>query len=295
VNLTLPAPVDTTIRAIAALLMRPAVTRRPLHALVARQTIPSRWVRWISVAETFEVRTPDGLSFTYRSIDGDVIGRRLYWAGFSGYEFETSTVFIDQIRSAKTFIDIGANTGFYTMLACAANPDCRVVAFEPVDSIMLRLREHLQMNGWLDRCELRTDLVSDFDGEAELRIPDHKVPTSASLATPELTRSSDRITTSSVVRLDSVISDHESVDFVKLDVEGFEDRVLEGMPEILKRSRPTIITECNPGGPHARVEEILRDIGYQIYYLSNDGPVPVDRIEPDRHEVHRNYLCVARD
>lgn len=79
------------------------------------------------------------------------------------------------------------------------------------------------------------------------------------------------------------------VDLAKIDAEGFEPYVLEGMQRILKSSYPQLFIECLPDGPYRLVEEILRDFGYQIYALTQGGPVRVSRLIP-RRMFHENFL-----
>ena len=54
----------------------------------------------------------------------------IYWEG-GHLNFEYSRIFVELIRKVGTFYDIGANIGYYSLLAASENKDIRVVSFEP--------------------------------------------------------------------------------------------------------------------------------------------------------------------
>lgn len=56
----------------------------------------------------------------------------LYWYGFENYEPATSRTLRFFFERVSTFVDVGANIGFYSLLAGHWNPELRIIAFEPV-------------------------------------------------------------------------------------------------------------------------------------------------------------------
>jgi hypothetical protein len=85
------------------------------------------------------------------------------------------------------------------------------------------------------------------------------------------------------------------VDLVKIDVEGFEDQVIEGMAKTLAADRPVMVVECNPDGPYEEVERLMRSHDYHFVHLRAPAPVSMPRIEPDPTERERNYLFVPAE
>lgn len=270
------------------------VLREPLLRMARMGALPDAVWKRLPVERTFRVDSVDGASFVYRSTPEDVIGRRLYWKGGESWEPETIGVFARLARRAQWVLDVGANTGLFSLIACAANPNVSVMAFEPVPSTHQRLSENIALNGWSGRVQLHAEAVADRTGLAKLHIPAEGLPSSASLHAAGFRGQEGRLVEVAVTTIDHACPAGAHVDLAKIDVEGFEDKVLLGMTRVLHDSRPMLVIECNPDGPFGEVEAILRSFGYHFYHLREDGPVPVERIEPDPRERSRNFLCSAR-
>lgn len=271
--------------------------REPMRVLTTRNLLPrALWTR-LPVETTFQVRLPDGRSFMYAPIVGDAIGRSLYWRGIRFWEAETVSVFYTLARKSRIVLDIGANTGAFTLLACAATEQSRIIAFEPVSDIRALLMNNVSINGWNTRCSIRHEAVSNSTGTAKIHIPVCDfVPTTARLSEQGFVRSASTSIDVPMITIDSLLSssDAQLVDLVKIDVEGCEDRVLEGMTNILTTSKPAIIVECNADGPCAAVEHILKNFHYTFFHLTDKGKIPMSSIVPDKTGVYRNFLCVAQ-
>lgn len=252
------------------------------------------WTR-IAIEFPFDVRMPRGARFRYRSAFGDQIGRALFWRGLEGYEPETMRVLLRLARSSRLFLDIGANTGVHSLAVCAANRECRAYAFEPVPSVFARLKTNLEANGLEGRCTAVMAAVAERSGTTLLHVPRTAVPTSASLNPDGFRGCKGEVIRTNATTVDEILPAEAAVDLAKVDVEGFEDRVLLGMQRQLEQFRPDLIVECNADGPRDDVERILRRFGYRFFQLLPRGAVERRRLEPDRRERWRNYLCTGRE
>ncbi len=58
--------------------------------------------------------------------------KQLFWHGHQGFEASLFPLFVDLIRDASVFFDVGANIGYYSLLASVYNPSIEVHAFEPL-------------------------------------------------------------------------------------------------------------------------------------------------------------------
>ena len=251
------------------------------------------WIwRHLPARRTFRMALSGEASFRYAAAPDDAIGRALYWDGLDACEPETAHVFMQLAKKAVHVLDIGANTGIYTLLACAVNPSVRVVAFEPVPSTYARLCDNIRLNGWEMRCETRNEAVSSHVGSTLLHVPHSETPTSASLHPGGFRGMPGKLIEVPLTTVAAACHDGGQVDLVKIDVEGFEDQVLEGMLPLLARAKPAIIIECTPDGPYEAIQNILGRFGYQYFHLHKRGPVLTQEIIPCVAERYRNYLCL---
>jgi len=266
--------------------------RHAIRYCVRRNLVPkSVWSR-LPVAGTFTVDVAALRRFKYSSTAHDFVGRSLFWKGIEGYEPETTAAFTRLAESARVVIDIGANTGLYSLLACAISSDVRVLAFEPVPRIMDRLRRQVDVNGWANRCELVSAAVSDRDGTVDFHVPLGGLPHSASLNPTGFGDAPGQLVKVAVVALDTFCDDSLSVDLIKIDVEGFEADALRGMADLLADHHPALIFEVLDDTRNEQIESMLYDLGYQLFHLGEYGARGVQRIVADQR--FRNFAAVAR-
>jgi len=191
-------------------------------------------------------------------------------------------------------VDVGANVGAYGLAACAVNTRCRVWAYEPVPELAAFVRESAVDNGWSDRVTVREVALCDQTGELTFNSTG-ALGSMSSLDTSGFRGKVGKTITVAAALLDDELGEDEHVDLVKIDVEGFEDQVLRGMPGVLGRDRPTLMVECLPDGPYREVQEVLEAGGYEFFHLTARGPRRTAAITPDVGEQERNFLACARD
>lgn len=232
----------------------------------------------------------DGFSFWFAGEpDHDGLTYDLFWTGLRIWERETFDLFIPLARRARLFLDVGAHGGTFSLAACAVNPACRVIAFEPLPETFKALQGNIVRNGLEGRVSCRQQAVSDFDGKAYFQI--HHNRSRSSLDVPAMERSPDKHLEVDVVRLDTALAGGPDPDLIKIDVELFEPHVLRGMKGLLARAKPDIIMECIPGVAVEEIENVLAPLGYRFHWLTAQGPQASVRIIPD--DSYRNWLCTV--
>jgi len=143
---------------------------------------------------------------------------------------------LERIESDDTFLDVGANIGIYSCLVGRKLDDGTVIAVEPHPENAARLAENLSMND-IDSLVVRKALGSE-NGRGVLASPDNPVAGSGThtlLTEQDVSTSTDQSLSTSVVTGDSLVASDERPQptVIKIDVEGTEADVLDGMEEVL--------------------------------------------------------------
>jgi FkbM family methyltransferase len=194
------------------------------------------------------------------------------------------------VRSGDVIVDCGANHGFTTVLfAKWAGPSGRVFAFEPLEHNMKILRENLRLNGVEN---VSTHQVAVGADNMTILITTHSNGTV--VRHPHLTKCFREVPLRKLD--DEVISD--KVNFLKIDVEGFELEVLQGAKNILS-GQPRLAIELHVFLYEDKVKR-LRDI-FDLINLDSynveiqhevDGPIRKFNRQVDTLESLASYEVV---
>lgn len=220
----------------------------------------------------------------------DDIGKELFWSGLRDWESETLRLFKPLIQQSSVFVDVGSNSGIYSLLAARMNPQIRCLAFEPVPEVHQILQSNIARNGFGHLITARPQAVGDRCGQVSFHVSED--PTMSSLNPDGYRNRPGRVITVDLITLDELIKEKIEPDLIKIDVESFEDAVLRGMPQILNRCRPILLLECNSDGPAEAIEAILSPLHYQFFHLTGKGPERRNHIVPDPDNYFRNWLMV---
>jgi FkbM family methyltransferase len=264
--------------------------------LARRGIVPERLVWDMPLDPVFDVRVEGGQSFRYTGSKADVVARHLFWGELTRWESETWREFVPLARQARGFVDVGAFTGTYTLVACAVNPALRCVAYEPVPRVFDRLEANVALNGWGDRVQTVNAAVSTEVGTARFFLPGREFPDTGHLEISERApREGDGgwvdVPTAT---LRATVPAELSIDLMKIDVEDAEGPVLRGMGDVVSDQRPTIVIELLCGGSHAEAIAVLDDVGYHYFHLTDRGRVPVANPVPAEGDPFMNYLCIPK-
>jgi FkbM family methyltransferase len=206
----------------------------------------------------------------------DQIAREIVEQGWDAFEQPLPDVFAACVTgSTGLVLDIGANTGFYTLLALASSRACTVHAFEPLGPVADLLDDNLGLNDAGSRVVVFRQAVSDRRGTASLFIPDAShglIETSASLngSFKEIVVGTTEVVVTTVdehCRDVGGFNGARRVDIIKIDVESLEGRVLAGGARVLDEHRPLVFLEVLPPGDAATLEDLRRLHSYLVVRL----------------------------
>ena len=183
------------------------------------------------------------------------------------YEPETTRHVLGWLGPGDVFIDIGANVGYFTMLAAArVGPLGRVIAVEANPALFQRLCASVERNGF-QMVDVFDVAATDHDAEISLYLSNDPTNDGISSTSPwEGHLASGDLSASNTVvipgrRLDTLPLELGRVDLLKIDVEGAELAVLNGMAEIFAKTPPRrIVCETTLSG---EISEWLTVRGYK--------------------------------
>ncbi len=223
---------------------------------------------------------------------GDVVAGMIYWLGLEGFEGASINLFLKLLRHSRTFIDIGANTGIYALLAGMDDPNRAAYAFEPMPNVFASLLTNIKSNH-LQNVYAMQSAVTNFDGQAQFyTYPSVRLPYISSMR--ELHQGALQIMVPATT-LDSFVKDEKvsNIDLLKIDTESTEPSVLEGAQQTLQRDEPIIICEVLTGGmTEDRIHSYLAPLTYKYYLITPQGLIEKKEIVGDHLNGNFNYLFV---
>ncbi|MPZ39094.1 MAG: FkbM family methyltransferase [Rhizobiales bacterium] len=198
----------------------------------------------------------------------DYIDQCIAWDGiWDGPQLDRLAAVSFTAQPIDYFIDVGANSGFYSVMFALRNLARRVVAFEPDPGNYARLIGNLTLNGLDSRVDAHRLALGDTDGEVTLYEGAKWNRGESTIAVPEQTpREMTHVVRQA--RFDEKFAlSHEKI-IIKMDVEGYEFHTLAGMQQTLRRNACYVQVELYSD----RLDELKRlfaDLGYRFVHTES--------------------------
>lgn len=198
------------------------------------------------------------------------------------WERELTDVFVRHVKPGAMMVDAGANFGHFALVASRlAGKDGLIFAFEPDPKTFALLTENVALLDTANVVAVAAGLA-DRPGELELR-EDAGNPGGHSFAT-ENVRAAGTSTRVPVHTLDEFLARHapgRRLDLIKIDVQGFEAKLIAGARQTIARDRPTIFCEVSP--------DLMRNVGDDfaalLRYFEGEGYRALNTSLPGAPEV----------
>ena len=224
------------------------------------------------IQHPFIKKMPEG--FLMRLSLEDHIEKQLFWYG--SYEQKEMQVLLKFIQSDALVIDIGANIGYVSLLASSVVVNGTVVAFEPGIVALERLHQNLALNPSLKIIVIPKALGNQVRECAYYPSSDENLGMSGLTPAENFSGKKDVV---AMTTLDLVAAEQgwPKIDVVKLDVEGAELLVLQGMKSILTNFRPSLFIEIassNLARFHHNSKQLMDYLGsfdYQSFEILGTG------------------------
>ena len=201
-----------------------------------------------------------------------------FWMPLGLYEQETATWIIESLKRGGTFIDIGANAGYFTLIGSkCVGRDGQVFLFEPIPKNINVIKKHLQLNK-IENVAVKEMAVSSKCGKAKFSI--ELVDANSHLEDVDITHADSKPINSIIVEtttLDNFINKCEvRPNVIKVDVEGAEKQVLLGAINTLGLVDVSWIISTHSEQLFKDCQKIMIDNGYIVESL---------------HGFHHELIC----
>ena len=198
------------------------------------------------------------------------------------YEPATTLLFQETLQSGMVVIDIGAHVGYYTLLAAKlVGPTGKVYAFEPAPENYATLLKNIKLNNYGNIAAARMAL-SDRRGDSVIYLSGLDTGRH-SLYQHGLPEQGNTLVETTTLDHFMESQDWPQIDLIKIDVEGAEVAVLDGMCQFLLRSpQLKLVIELNPAllqsagvTPNGFLDKV-RSLGFKMCAIDDsNGPTPL--------------------
>ena len=230
--------------------------------------------------------TPSSHKIVNKNIDGinfeldlsRLVHAQMYHYGF--WEEHTTNIIKDKIKKGMVALDIGASSGVHALRM--ASLGAMTYAFEPSNWMYQNLVHNISLNKF-DNIKPEKIALSNFIGKGKIESTEHG-KLRGRITEPEIDIKYD--TVDNYYKRNKI----KRLDFIKIDTDGFEVKIIEGGIKTIKKYYPWMVIEFRPSLFDGLID-ILKDLGYKFYKIeSGEEYKTIGEIRIDTKGV-KNVLC----
>ena len=201
-----------------------------------------------------------------------ILGSTQVECALGNYESGQRILLEKMISNGDIVYDIGANVGYYTLLAeLLTGKSGKVIAFEPVPRNLHYLKKHLEINN-ITTVDVIEKAVSDENGSTLFCLGANFAM--GHVYSDWVDKHEDEYITVSLISIDKAIEEDNLPipNCIKIDVEGAETRVLHGAKSLINQYHPKIFLSIHSNELRQECFEFLKSVGYHIEPIDNSNP-----------------------
>lgn len=226
----------------------------------------------------------------------------IFWQGFEeiNWEKKTREIWEELAQKSEVILDVGANTGIFSILAKANNLKAIIHSFEPQPNVFRILQKNNSINDFDINCHQLA--LSSEQGSMPFYNTGYSTfegnnTTHGSLNKEWRTENQYSINVH-VERLDQFLDKRQigHVDLIKIDVETFEFEVLKGYGELLFKHRPVLILEIQNVAIGDSLKKLFEEKEYLFFWINEEkGIFLVKDLGRNTSEENLNYLLCPKE
>ena len=256
--------------------------------------------KWIKLPPSgkMSITSTDGKSLKILTNQTNYLTQLVYWNGYESFEY--TDIFIKLIKKINTFYDVGANIGYYSLLAEMENSNIKVVGFEPATGPLYYFRENVRLNQFKN-IKIESIALSHKEGEIvfyeiknkKYSYLEHNLAgesnAGSNIEGRNFVQNEVKTTT-----FDNYVKKNQEqpIDLIKMDTEGTEHFILENAKLVLNQMKPIVICETLFDTIEQDLEEIMQSFGYEFYNHTSNGLVQALSIVREKDDGVRNCFFV---
>jgi len=192
---------------------------------------------------------------------------------FKSHEPIVTYLVKQEIKEGMTCIDIGCNIGYYALLESKlVGEKGHVIAFEPSPMNFKCFNDNVSLNNFTN-VKAYNNAIGDENTKKKFLVASRS---NSSRMIDVYSKSNEgSIITIPLVTLDKFVFEHslQSIDFIRMDIEGYEYNAYMGMTNVINRFKPSLLIEFHPQymGIEKTTEFLkkLKEDGYESKYFSH--------------------------
>jgi FkbM family methyltransferase len=200
------------------------------------------------------------------------------------HEPVATDLFIDNIESNSVVFDIGGHLGYFSCLSSKLAPDGNVHVFEIDPKCYNLIEKNLKLNN-ISNVKINNYAVSDHNGFEKIPLLENP---NAGL---KMNSNAKDYVDVKAIQIDDYVSENNVVpNFIKIDVEGAELKVLNGMKKVLKQNNLKLLVEIHVDNLRKFFDSDYKDI---LRMIENEGFV-MKNIESHRNS-ESGFTLITKD
>jgi len=277
-------------------------TARPIHILTTAKKRLKRFIAWNPLSSfagilQLEVFKRLGRKYVLKRVEGSFMllpieqGELYHSASnaliaFGKREILATEIYIKSLKRGMHVVDVGSHIGYYALIASRyVGDEGRVLAVEPNPLSFVFLKYNVLLNA---RRNIKIYNVALGEEEREITFCHNSRASNLSKVTEDIIEKNkcDMEIRVRQTTLDRLIG-NERVDLIRMDVEGFEYRILKGARGLLSRQDNLMLfMELHPASISAYggdMEEFFRELegyGFKVKYFIIEPPIPIRGFSP---------------
>ncbi len=252
----------------------------------------------ISPSGIIKLKNNKGETLKLKTNQTSYLTHLLFWKGYRNFEY--TDIFLRLIKKVDSFYDIGANIGYYSLLAAFENKNIKVTGFEPAAGPLYFFKENIRINKF-NNIKIEPFALSHINGEIEFyevanikyKYLEHNLAGESNAGSKKEGRNFviNKVKTTT---LDNYVemNSETKIDLIKLDTEGTENLILANSFKVLRQMKPIIICETLFNKIEPELEKIMKSVGYQFFNHSGTGLKKVESIIRQEDDGIRNCFFV---